>query len=123
MLAAYRSAVFLSPADSMPGDFFVVTACNPFGQKSSPSKNKEKQACLANQIDALEIARFAVAGMNIERAHVEPGYGVECDLETALKLGRQYDQDAIFRVSKSELSLVACSNGAEEKLGKFVCFR
>ena len=78
---------------------------------------------MANQIDALEIARFAVTGMDVERSHFEPGYGVECDLETALKLGRQYDQDAIFRVSGSKLSLVACSDGTEEKLGKFVCFR
>lgn len=121
MLAAYRSAVFRSPEESLPDDFYVVTASNPFGKAVGSAVNKRRQLDLADRLDSLGAPRFYVTGFSPDFTHSEIGYGIRCDLVAALQLGRHYNQDAVFRVSKDDLWLVDCASGEQEPIGRFVC--
>ena len=121
MLAAYRSAVFSTPEESLPDDFYVVTASNPFGKEVGSAVNNRRQLDLERRLDSLGAPRFYVTGFSPNFAHVEIGYGVRCDLVAALQLGRHYNQDAVFRVSGDDLWLVDCASGEQEPIGKFVC--
>lgn len=114
-----RSAYFKArmranePSGGWPESFGVVTACNPEGETIEASENEARTEQFRQSLIARGLSYFPVNGYDPDSPHEEPGFGVVCDEETALELGREWGQEAIFQVERGEVSLISCSNPDE----------
>ena len=114
----YLQTVFqYSPADK-PDAFWVVTAHNPNGKSAAPGDNILADAQLHEELKELKITSFRVTGLSPDESHAEPGWGFACEEATALRLGRQFQQEAIFHFQEELIELVCCENGDRQALDK-----
>ena len=117
----YLKTVFVAkqPApDNWPDGFAVITACNPLGQRLDEKSNKSATVRLRKTISRLGLKRHRVTGMSADMKHREPGFAVwGCGLATALDLGRQFNQDAIFWAEEGRLDVVSCATGERQHVG------
>lgn len=113
---AYREAVFEFVAHGKPSDFWVITAYNPDGKNTDSILNKAADERLREVIEALGHISFRVIGLSPDHDHAEPGWGTSCDEATALKLGKQFSQEAFFHFKDGSIWLVDCSSGVRESL-------
>jgi len=104
----YLNTVFEFIPEGKPGDFWVVTAYNPGGKPADPGDNLEADARLLDEIHELKITRFRVIGLSADASHAEPGWGIACDENTAIGLGRRYKQQALFHFHAARIDLVDC---------------
>ena len=119
MNPAYRKTLFhigRTMRDS-PETFAVVTVCNPDGVVVSAAENAVRTETFQSHLDECGLQHFSVTGYDPDGPHEEPGFGIECDKATALSLGRQWEQEAIFWIECGRLLLVSCKNGDEIDLG------
>ena len=117
----YLKTVFVAkqPApDNWPDGFAVITACNPLGQRLDEKSNKSAAVRLRKTITRLGLKRHRVTGMSADMKHREPSFAVwGCGLATALDLGRQFNQDAIFWAEEGRLDVVSCATGTRQHVG------
>jgi hypothetical protein len=119
---AYEQARFKLdyPAADLPFEFGIVTACNPNGTTLDALVNEGLDRGLGLSLLGQRIPHFRVTGGSEDMSHSEPGYGCVADHEKIVELGRQWKQDAIFRVRGDSLFLVYCDRPQDEKpLGSF----
>ena len=115
----YCKTVFHTPCETLPPDFCIITAHNPDGETIGSSDNEQRDEELSQELERLKAPGFRITGMAPDRSHSEAGWGTTCPVETAIELGRKYQQEAIFRISGGQLFLIDCSNETETKCGEF----
>ena len=113
---AYHQTVFEYFHASKPDDFWVITAYNPNGRPADPGENIAADARLHADIEALGITPFRVTGLSPDESHAEPGWGFPSDEVTPLKIGRRYQQEAVFHFTAGGIDLVDCMTHDREPL-------
>jgi hypothetical protein len=109
--SAYLDAVFEFIPSKKTKSFWVITAYNPNGKTLSPGENAIADTRLSEELKRLKLPFFRVIGMSRDGNHAEPGWGVDCDEKTAIKLGKSYQQEALFYFTKNTIELVDCRDG------------
>ena len=115
----YPKTVFHTPCENLPADFYIITAHNPDGQTMDPSDNDKRDEELSQDLAQLVSSKFRITGMSRDRYHSEPGWGIGCSRDTAIDMGKKYQQEAIFRISEGQLFLIDCSHETETNCGQF----
>lgn len=107
----FFQTVFLgdAPSEGWPEDFFVLTACEPMGnRKASPSFNQAADERLQRRLSALSLKHFRVTGASPDLSHQEPGWGiVGADRALIHTLAREFDQEAYFSIQGGQVFLCA----------------
>ena len=102
----FQSTYFHFIPDGKSEDFWVITACNPDGNKASAGDNLAADQSLKRELDRLGLKAFRITGTSPDETHAEPGWGIQCDQKTALKLAKQYRQLAVFHFRDGKIDLV-----------------
>lgn len=90
---------------------FVITAENPAGIPMPVDVNDRATVSLAADIQRAGGSFVRAAGWASDDSHVEYGFLVwGIDRVTAVRLGRQYGQDAIFAVTREDVELISCQS-------------
>ncbi|RYD60475.1 MAG: DUF3293 domain-containing protein [Verrucomicrobiaceae bacterium] len=116
MAGAYSKARFkdvILPAGELPDSFAVVTAWNPDGNVLSPEENELHGRDLSERLNTLGLVHFPVTGYDPASPHGEPGFGISCDSGTAISLGKEFSQIAIFVIRSGMVHLVSCGDGRD----------
>lgn len=118
--AEYFQTVFESSIllQELPAEFAIVTAYNPNGESHGSEENERRDQALRKILESRGIAHWQVTGCSPDGSHREPGYGIQCPIETAVELGRQFEQEAIFRIHNDELTLICCRQSGQRFVGK-----
>lgn len=121
LLPEYSQTIFIAklPEAGWPERFVIITACNPRsgGDRGSDAK---AHAALRKTLSRLGCWKHRVDGASPDWQHREIGFAAAgLDLEKALELGRQFEQNAIFVVEANQLRVVGCFGGAQSDLGLF----
>jgi hypothetical protein len=88
-------------------DFWVVTACNPDSKIHTESFNKAADEKLQQLLKDEGLIHFRVTGGSPDGLHAEPGWGISCDQQTAMRLCAEFQQDAVFHFSGDRITLVS----------------
>jgi hypothetical protein len=115
----YDNTVFLLPEvpTFWPNNFTIITAHNPMDHKLTDSENIRRNQRLA---DCAEPKIFIkIIGSSPDHSHQEASFALKCSLKEAIKIGKQFNQRAIFYIRGENLELVECSSGKSKRLGKF----
>jgi len=108
-----RNKLFFSLENFIDHPFFdtpfaIITAYNPGNQKLEDAVNRERDRALYNELHKKYTLLRATGCLD---THCEAGYAVlEISLEEAIKIGRSYDQYAIFYNSVYCQMYVRCDN-------------
>ncbi len=102
------------PPDGLPGSFAVITPCNPNGVLIAAEENSVRTEAFRIQLLEHGLQHFPVTGYDPDSPHREQGFGVVCEPAVALDFGRQWEQEAIFRVEHGGVVLISCGDPAEE---------
>ena len=118
--AQFSQAVFRFeplPAD-WPADFAIITAYDPDGLPTSPERNLEADTALESELRLAGYRLHRITGGSADGVYLEPGWGVPIGLPGAVEFGRHYRQLAVFCVQGGVVSLVDCTDGSAEDLGR-----
>ena len=120
MNPAYDNTVFLlSEVPTVwPNNFAIITGHNPMDQKLTDSENIRRNQQLADWAEPKIYIKLI--GSSPDRTHQEASFALKCSLNAAIKIGKQFNQRAIFYVRKGNLELVECNSGKNKQLGKFI---
>jgi len=88
-------------------DFWVVTAYNPDSEIRAWSFNNAADMKLERLLKDEGLLHFRVTGGSPDGLHTEPGWGIACDEQTALRLCAEFQQDAVFHFSGDHITLVS----------------
>jgi len=101
--------------------FAIITAENPFSAgELSPEENQALDAAFRERIAAEGWRSFALWGCDPESDHREQSHAVFIDQATAIKLGRELEQNAVFWVAEGDLVLLdSQGDDRSECLGPF----
>jgi hypothetical protein len=116
MNPAYNETVFEFIPNKKTPNFWVITAYNPDGKPADAGDNIAGDAELRAEIGALGITPFRIIGLSPDEKHAEPGWGIPCDEATAIRLGRQFRQDAVFHFTAGEIWLIGCLHSVRQTL-------
>ncbi|GGI92146.1 DUF3293 domain-containing protein [Shewanella gelidii] len=101
-------------------EFAIITAHNPLGEVLSSSQNRLLDRKLQICIESLSVPYRIVLGCSTDRSHIEKSWVVMVDQRTAITLGKQFNQNAIFYVKRDLLWLIPCWYQADAvSLGSF----
>ena len=104
----YKNTVLHFIPEGKPSEFWVITAWNPDGNDASTAENKSRDQQLRQILEARGLRHFRVIGTSADENHGEPGWGIATDEDTAIELGREFSQEALFHVQGDEVYLVSC---------------
>ncbi|WP_394148535.1 DUF3293 domain-containing protein [Shewanella atlantica] len=105
----YQEAEFLfTQALSSELTFAIITAHNPKGQLLSACQNRLLDRQLQLAIEKLHRPYRAMIGASSDRAHMEKSWAVAIDKASAIRLGCQFNQNAIYFVEQGKLQLIPC---------------
>lgn len=78
----------------------IITAENPMAQQATTKSNKERNKQLASDLRDLGYGFYQISGRygNVEHPYVVPNISKE----DIIKLGREYEQDSVIYVEKTE---------------------
>lgn len=118
---SYKSSIFLChQLLNCELDFAIISAQNPSGITEHPHLNLRRDKELQAQLNARRLVHRSVIGSAPDRSFQEKSWIVLCDKLSAIALGRQFEQNAIYWVQAGELFLVpVLLNASEEYLGHF----
>ena len=106
------------PPSRWPEAFAVITGCNPLGQGLDEEADRAATIRLRKAISRLGLNRHRVTGVSADMKHREPGFAVwGCDLSTALRLGTEFAQNAIYWIEDGKLDVVSCATGDRQHVG------
>jgi hypothetical protein len=113
---AFGTTVFEVPASAeellRPATSFgVVTAFNP-GRVLDAGENTTRDRALHDALVASRLPHMRVVGRSPTGHHREPSFAVFATPEEIVRLGRAYEQDAVFTIHADELFLYPCAPGA-----------
>lgn len=97
---------------------YVVTAFNPGGLVSPESANQQAHTALIRRLETDHVTYLEAAGGDPGWTHSEASFAlIGVDEAYAKALGRDFDQDAIFEWTPTELSVVACDGARRSSAG------
>jgi len=96
--------------------FWVVTAWNPDSQIQAELFNKAADEKLEQLLKEEGLIHFRVTGGSPDGLHTEPGWGIVCDEQMALRLCAEFKQDAVFHFSGHCITLVSCDGQSRIQL-------
>lgn len=106
------------PAEFGGETVFIITAHDPGGKPATAEANAADEQRLSATLDALGVTRHRAEGGGSEWVHVEASeLVVGVNEATALRLGREYDQVAIFGWSPQAWEIIACKEARRTTLG------
>jgi hypothetical protein len=109
----------ISQADR-PDTFAILTAYATTGEIWSEERNLDASEKLQRELESIRCWMIDATGYSPLDGHAEPGWAADIPLDTALRLGRAFLQDAIFWVADGELFVVGCAAGSQPwRLGLF----
>ena len=92
------------------GPFWVLTAWNPGSEPFSDTENAERHWQLCARLDELGHTWLPALGTSPDGSWSEESVAVPgLDRETALALGREFGQEAVFEVTAEYLRVHGCS--------------
>ena len=96
-------------------------AHNPDGATADEQANQAANRTLETEIEQAGHHHFPVTGGSPDFTHAEPGFGVTCTDEEALRLARQFRQEAVFKVEDGRVFLISAldTNAAPEEIGSW----
>ncbi|MCT8859748.1 DUF3293 domain-containing protein [Shewanella xiamenensis] len=118
----YQTPLFLlTQALSCDFSFAVITAHNPASTLLTPSQNRLLDRQLLREIELLGSPYRALIGASPDLSHMEKSWAVFIDRSMALRLGKKFNQYAIYMVEQGEVSLVPCTLAGQTEvcLGRF----
>jgi acetyl esterase/lipase len=84
------------------GDYFIVTAHNPYSVPQEPAMNTVREAALSERVARHHLTSAStVASDGVGHFPPEEGIALWCDEETAAALARAFDQYAYYAVGNS----------------------
>ncbi len=120
MKEEYHQTQFVTELErvSPPDHFYIITAHNPSGEVTPDEKNDENNTLLLEALQASKWSYFPVTGQCED--HAEAGFGVRCSRVEAITLGKQFRQDALYKICDDQVVLVDCREiEADEMVGKW----
>lgn len=103
-----------------PNQFAIISAHATTGERWSRERNEAADAALRARIESLGFWHERIVGYSPETGHQEPSWAADVSLRSALELGSEFLQDAIFWVEGGALSVHNCAaNGTVAHLGSF----
>ena len=92
------------------GTFWVLTACNPGSERVSGAENAGRHRALCARLDELGHTWLSALGTSPDGTWSEQSVAVPgLDRETALALGREFAQEAVFEVTTEILRVHGCA--------------
>lgn len=86
---------------------WIITACNPGGQRREEAVNAEQNEHLRQAVSAAGWRCWPAVGRNAEATWTETSFAVEgAPPEEVLKLARRFGQDAVFRLDARGLDVL-----------------
>lgn len=76
--------------------FAVITACNPEGRMVSAAENTRRMSRLDARVVELGAVAFRADGRSPDGSHRERGWAIPVSREEAIRLGREFEQLAVF---------------------------
>ncbi len=119
-LALFAETVFEHeplPRD-WPTTYWVITAWATTGESWSAERNRAADKALENVLRAASHRLLRMTGGSPDGRHREPGWAVALEHDTALRLGREFGQVALFLVRRGRLIVVTCADGCEHPLDR-----
>ncbi len=104
---------------SWPESFVIVTAYATTSEQWSDAENKRGDEALTQRLAEQGGWGLGVIGYDPVTGHAELGWALEVDLETGIGLGREFRQDAIYRVEGDRLVVVLCGENGVAAVGGF----
>lgn len=105
----YQNARFLFTQPlSCEVSFAIITAHNPKGEILSACQNRLLDRQLQHEIEQLRQPYRAMVGTSVDHSHMEKSWAVSTTKDSALHLGRMFNQNAIYYVEHDKLQLVPC---------------
>jgi len=108
---------FRSESSDFPAEFWLVTAYNPNGIDFSDELNRAADFRLFQELDKHGQKPIRITGVSPDELHSEVGWGAIIDETAALKLGRQFQQLAVFHFLPARIDLVDCRDATRITLG------
>ncbi|MGS0680272.1 DUF3293 domain-containing protein [Shewanella sp. 125m-7] len=96
--------------------FAIITAYNPRGVVLTPCQNGLLDRKLQHEIHRSGFPYRAMIGASQDRKHMEKSWAISSDKASAIKLGCQFNQNAIYYVEADQLQLVPCLLPCQETL-------
>lgn len=117
----YLESVFWSEirSEAWPIAFAILTAWNPHGEPAAPAENAMREKQLRSYCDEQGFMPWVVEGGSQDGSYRERGLGLIVDLQTALAIGRLFEQEAIFWVERNQLSVVSCDSPERKEMGSW----
>lgn len=121
LLSQYLDTIFIAkpPEEGWPGQFFIITACDPRsgGDRSS---DDEAHRRLRGRLTCLGCWKHKVTGASPDWKHREKGFAARgLELEKAIELGRQFEQNAIFAIDNDVVSVFGCFDRSRQEMDGF----
>ncbi len=107
------------PTPVWPDSFVIITAYATTGEQWSDEENARADEALRRRLVELAGWISRVTGYDPATGHSEHGWAVEIDEVTGVGLGREFRQDAIFRVAGDRLTVVSCVGKGVAAVGGF----
>jgi len=105
----YQEVEFLfTQALSSELTFAIITAHNPNGQILSACQNRLLDRQLQLKIEQLNRPYRSMVGTSVDRCHMEKSWAISIDKASAIRLGWQFNQNAIYFVEHDKLRLIPC---------------
>ena len=111
MIAAYFETRFRTEEmfESWPDDFSIITAYATTGEIWSDGLNISQDRRLEGELSRLTAEPRRIIGYSPSSGHAEPGWAVEINLSEALRIGRNFRQDAIYQIRSGDIWVISCS--------------
>ncbi len=122
ILPEYLQTIFIAkepPEGGWPEQFSVITACNPM---SSGERGNDASAItlLRKHLSRRGLKRYRITGSSPDWSHQEASFAVwNLSMQEAIKIGREFQQNAVFWIERGEIEVVSCANGERKFIGKW----
>lgn len=118
---AYARTLFRSDAgpEEWPERFVILSAFATTGEQWPEERNEAADRALEATLRERSAWVVRVVGFSPDTDHAEPSWAAVVDRAEALRLGREFLQDALYVVTGDTLEVVACADGHAAPVGRF----
>jgi hypothetical protein len=117
----YKNVIFLIEKSNtiFPQSFVIITACNPMDKILEHNENQKLNADLLEKLNFFKREVMSITGSSLDLKHQEPSYLIEVGVKEGVKMGRSFNQRAIYWVNNDHLYLIDCTTEEKESVGSF----
>ncbi len=105
----YQQTIFVV-SQPLPNwsEFAVITAYNPRGTILPEALNLQAESQLQTLLQQQRLPSVKLLGASEDLSYAEPSWMISINKNAALKLGKQFQQNAIYYISADQLWLLPC---------------